>query len=285
MDSQGPRPAPGFPGALLEEHRMLRLMDVEVLYMKVILVLRGVSIELPEGGIIALLGANGGGKTTILRAISGLLYTEDGEVTHGKIEYKGMNIANKDPQEIAKMGIIQIMEGRQVLEHLTVEQNLKAGALIHKGSGTLKSDLEKVYDYFPALTNLRARTSGYLSGGEQQMLVIGRALMTHPEIMLLDEPATGLSPILRTTIFDIIVKLNREEKTGMLLSEQNVSAALEISDHAYIVENGRIVLDGSSEKMKSHADVQEFYLGFTESGKRKSYKDVKHYKRRKRWVA
>ena len=264
---------------------MLEVVDLEVMYMNVILVLRGVSLQVPEAGIIAVLGGNGGGKSTTLKAISGLLKIEDAAVTHGKIVFDGMNIENKDPQEISRMGIIQVIEGKQVLGQLSVEENLKAGALLLKGKYPIKQDLEKIYSYFPRLKELRSRTSGYLSGGEQQMLVMGRALMAHPKLMLLDEPSMGLSPLATKMIFDVTSKLRKEENTAILLVEQNVRLALSIAEYGYIMENGRIVLDGPSERLKGHGDVQEFYLGLSANGRRKNYRDVKHYKRRKRWVA
>jgi len=264
---------------------MLSIQEIEVVYMGAILVLRGVSMEVPDGEIISLLGANGGGKTTTLKAISGMLSIEDGKVTHGRVEYNGERIDGLSPQDIAKKGIIQIMEGRQVLEHLTAEQNLKAGALVWGNKSVRNDDLEKIFHFFPRLKNLRTRTSGYLSGGEQQMLVTGRALMAHPKVMLLDEPCIGLSPMLRNEIFEIIKRINREEKTTVLLVEQNVNMALSVSSYGYVMENGRIVLDGSSEELRKNEDIKEFYLGLCLSGERRSYKDVKHYKRRKRWVA
>ena len=263
---------------------MLRLSNIEVKYSDVILVLRGVALEVPDGQIICLLGANGAGKTTTLKAVSGLLHTELGEVTDGYIEFDGKRIDRLGTEHITRMGIVQVMEGRRTLEHLTVEENLRAGALIHKSRSGEKRDLEMVYDYFPRLKEYRNATAGYLSGGEQQMVVIGRAMMAHPKLMLLDEPSLGLSPILVREIFEIIQRVNREEKTAMLLVEQNARAALSIGTYGYVMENGRVVLDGSAAGLRDNEDVKEFYLGLSEVGQQKSYKDVKHYKRRKRWL-
>ncbi len=264
---------------------MLRLNNIEVIYSEVILVLKSVSLEVPEGRIISLLGANGAGKTTTLKAISGVLYTELGEVTDGSIEFEGVRIDGKAPEEIVQMGIIQVMEGRRLFEHLTVEENLRVGAYARKDKEAIKRDMELVYGYFPRLKDLRGQVSGYLSGGERQMLVMGRALMSHPKMMLLDEPSLGLSPILVKEIFEIIKKINREEKTSILLVEQNANIALSTSDYGYIMENGRIVLDGYSKKLKENEDIKEFYLGLSNLGERKNYREVKHYRRRKRWLS
>lgn len=263
---------------------MLRLNNIEVIYHDVILVLRGISLEVPEGGIISLLGANGAGKSTTLKAISGLLKTEVGKVSAGSIDFEERRIDKLDPEVIAKMGILQILEGRQVLEHLTTEENLRLGAYIRGDGAGMKRDLDMVYDYFPRLKDVRHNTSGYLSGGEQQMLVIGRALMAHPKLMMLDEPSLGLAPLLVKEIFDIIKRINTEEKTSILLVEQNARVALSLTQYGYVMENGRVVLDGPAEKLRDNEDVQEFYLGFSKLGERKSYRDVKHYKRRKRWL-
>ncbi len=263
---------------------MLSLNNVEVIYNKVILVLKGMSLQVPQGQIVGLLGANGAGKTTTLKAISGLLKPEDGEVTDGSIEFLGQPIHNHDPEDIVRMGIFQVMEGRRVFEHLTVEENLIAGAYTH-ASSSLHDDLEMVYTYFPRLKERRKQTAGYLSGGEQQMLAIGRALMAHPKLMLLDEPSLGLAPLLVREIFDIVQRINQEHGTTILLVEQNANLTLQVADYAYIMENGRIVLEGTPAELKENADVREFYLGLTEVGKRKSYRDVKHYKRRKRWLS
>lgn len=264
---------------------MLRLNNIEVIYSDVILVLKGVSLEVPEGKIVALLGANGAGKTTTLKAISGVLRTELGEVTDGSIELDSLRIDRLDPESIVRMGIVQVMEGRRLFEHLTVEENLLVGAYGRKDQAEIRRDLEKVYGYFPKLLDMRKRTSGYLSGGERQMLVMGRALMAKPRVMLLDEPSLGLSPLLVKEIFKLIGQINRQEGVSILLVEQNAKIALGLSDHAYVMENGRIVLEGPSPKLKENEDIKEFYLGLSELGSRKSYKEVKHYKRRKRWLA
>ena len=262
---------------------MLRLVNVEVKYHDVILVLRGVSLELPTGGIVCLLGANGAGKSTALKAICGLLHVEAGKVTDGFIEFEGKRIDNLRVEEIARMGILIVMEGRAIAEHLTTEENLLAGSLVLK-DGNVKKNLAKAYDYFPKLNDLRHATAGYLSGGEQQMMVIGRALMGNPKVMLLDEPSMGLSPILTREVFEIVKRINETEKVSILLVEQNVKQALQIAQYGYIFENGRVVLDGISAKLSDNEDVKEFYLGFSTSGERRSYHDVKHYKRRKRWL-
>jgi branched-chain amino acid transport system ATP-binding protein len=264
---------------------MLKVNSIEVVYSDVILVLRGVSLEVDQGQIVALLGANGAGKSTTLKALSGLLVSERGEVTHGSIEFEGQRIDNKTPDEIVRMGIVQVLEGRQLFRHLTVEENLITGALFRNASSSiLKQDLEEVYHYFPLLEEYRNRTSGYLSGGEQQMLVIGRALMAKPRLMLLDEPSLGLAPLLVRDIFEIIERINRESGVSILLVEQNASVALKTADYAYVMENGRIVLDGTTKQLADNADIKEFYLGLTQVGERKSYRDIKHYKRRKRWL-
>lgn len=263
---------------------MLQLQDIEVIYLGVILVLKGVSIEVPEGKIVALLGANGAGKSTTLKAISGLLSVEEGRVTRGKISFEDERIENRSPQDIARMGIIQIMEGRPALEQLTTEENLVAAFLPRSRGDKIKVDLDRVYSYFPRLKELRNSSSGYLSGGERQMLVMGRGLMAHPKVMLPDEPSLGLAPLLVKEVFNMIERINSEEKTSILLVEQNAMVALSIAEHAYVMENGRIVLDGPAPKIMDNPDVKEFYLGLTEIG-RKSFRDVKHYKRRKRWLA
>lgn len=262
---------------------MLKLNNVEVKYAGVILVLRGVSLEIPEGTIVSLLGSNGAGKTTTLKAISGLLRTELGEVTAGSIEYEGRRIDKLDPEQIAKMGIIQVMENRRVLEHLTVEENLRLGGYIRKNNNVRK-DLDMVYDYFPSLRSLRNSTSGYLSGGEQQMVVMGRAMMAHPKILLLDEPSMGLAPLILDEILEIIRRFNAEEKSTILLVEQNARTALGISEFSYVMENGRVVLDGPSSKLAENEDIKEFYMGLSRLGEKKSYRQVKTYKRRKRWL-
>ena len=262
---------------------MLILNNIEVIYSDVILVLKGVSLEIGSQKIISLLGANGAGKSTTLKAISGLLRAEVGKVTDGSIEFEGVRIDKETPESIVKRGIVQVLEGRRLFDHLTVEENLGASAYVSKGA-TLKRDLDLVYNYFPKLKSFSQRVAGYLSGGEQQMLVIGSALMSHPKIMLLDEPSLGLAPLMVKEVFRIIQGINREEKTSLLLVEQNVRAALEIAEFAYIMENGRIVMDGPSEKLIDNEDIKEFYLGMNLSGQVKSFRDVKHYKRRKRWL-
>jgi len=264
---------------------MLRLNNIEVIYHNVILVLKGVSLEVAPGKIVALLGANGAGKTTTLKAISGLLKTEVGDVTDGSIEFEGKRIDRKNPEEIVKLGIVQVMEGRRLFDHLTVEENLMASAYVTGDGARLKQDLDSVYEYFPKLKSLRRSTAGYLSGGEQQMLVIGSSLMIHPKVVLLDEPSLGLSPKLVREIFDIVRKINAEEQTALLLVEQNVMAALAIADHGYVMENGRVVLDGPADKLRDNEDIKEFYLGLSQVGEKKSYREVKHYRRRKRWLA
>jgi branched-chain amino acid transport system ATP-binding protein len=264
---------------------MLALNNIEVIYSDVILVLKGVSLSVQEGNIVALLGANGAGKSTALKAISGLLKTELGEVTDGNIEFEGRIIGSESPEEIVKMGIVQIMEGRPLFEQLTVEENIRVGAYSRNDNDLIKKDMEDVYQYFPILARMRHRVSGYLSGGERQMLVMGRGLMARPKLMLMDEPSLGLSPALVKEIFRIIERINKEQNTSILVVEQNASVALSISDHAYVMENGRIVLDGPSSKLKENEDIKEFYLGLSQIGKRKSYKDVKHYRRRKRWLS
>lgn len=263
---------------------MLELSNVEVRYLDVILVLKGVSVEVPDGGVVALLGGNGAGKTTTLKAISGLLHAEEGEVTEGSVDFDGHRLDKMDPVDVFRLGIVQVMEGRRTLEHLTVEQNLMAGGHLRSDQAAVKRDLEMVYGYFPPLLNLRHDTAGWLSGGEQQMLVVGRALMARPRLMLLDEPSLGLGPLVVQEIFDVFRRLNQEEKVTLLLVEQNVKIALSIAEYGYIVENGRIMLKGTNTELLGNEDVAEFYLGLSLSGKRRSYHDVKHYKRRKRWL-
>jgi branched-chain amino acid transport system ATP-binding protein len=264
---------------------MLVLNNVEVVYKKLILVLKGMHLEVGDGQIVALLGANGAGKSTTLKAISGLLKTEEGEVTKGSIEFDGWSLAGKNPEDIVRAGIVQTMEGRRVLEHLTSEENLLVGAYSRTDRTSVKRDLEMVYTYFPRLKFVRHKMSGYLSGGEQQMLVVGRSLMAKPKLMLLDEPSLGLSPTLVREIFDIIKRINVEEKTSFLLVEQNAKVALSIADGGYVMENGRVVLNGPSSALMDNEDVREFYLGLSEVGKKKSFRDVKHYRRRKRWIS
>ncbi|HXJ81360.1 MAG TPA: ABC transporter ATP-binding protein [Candidatus Methylomirabilis sp.] len=263
---------------------MLKLNNIQVIYSNVILVLKGLSLEVPGGKIVALLGANGAGKTTTLKAISGLLKTEDGRVTDGGIEFMGRSIDGLDPEVICRLGIVQVMEGRKVLESLTIEENLRIGAYTRRDPDGVKRDMEMIYDYFPRLVERRHQLAGYLSGGEQQMLVIGRALMAKPKLLLLDEPSLGLAPLLVREIFAIIQKVNAEHGTTFLLVEQNARIALGIADYGYIMENGRIVLDGPAAKLRGNTDVREFYLGLSEAGRRKSFRDLKFYKRRKRWA-
>jgi branched-chain amino acid transport system ATP-binding protein len=263
---------------------MLEVKNIEVVYMNVIRVLRGVTLTVADGQIIALLGANGGGKTTTLKAISGMLKTEEGQVTYGSIEFDGKRIDGLGPEDIAVLGISQAMEGRRVLEHLSVEENLLVGAYRRKDRQGVKRDLEMVFDYFPPIKRLRRRMSGYLSGGEQQMLVIGRALIARPKLMLLDEPSLGLAPILVEEIYEIIKKINADQKMAILLVEQNVRAALGIADYGHVLENGKVVLSGPSENLRDNEDVREFYMGLSAVGSQKSYREVKHYRRRKRWM-
>jgi branched-chain amino acid transport system ATP-binding protein len=264
---------------------MLEINNIEVAYMNVIRVLRGVSLTVADGQIVALLGANGGGKTTTLKAISGMLKTEEGEVTDGSITFDGKRIDRLGPENIAVLGISQAMEGRRVLEHLSVEENLLVGAYCRKDRQGVKRDLEMVFDnYFPPIKRLRRRMSGYLSGGEQQMVVIGRALMARPKLMLLDEPSLGLAPLMVKEIYGIIKKINAEQKTAILLVEQNVNAALGIADYGHVLENGRVVLSGPADNLRDNKDIREFYLGLSAIGSQKSYREVKHYRRKKRWL-
>ena len=264
---------------------MLVLHNIEVKFNRVILVLRGVSLEVADRCIVALLGANGAGKTTTLKAISGLLGTELGEVTEGSITFNGHKIHKQAAEYIARLGIVQVLEGQRLFQHLTTEENLYMGGHIVRSKAMLKKRLDTVYDYFPRLKILASQICGYLSGGERQMLVIGRAMVANPKLMLLDEPSLGLSPLFATEIFGLVKRLNDEEKMGILLVEQNAMAALSIAEYAYVLENGRIVLDGPSQKLLENEDIKEFYLGLDITGKSKGYQEVKHYKRRKRWVA
>lgn len=263
---------------------ILEVNNIEVRYMNVILVLRGVTLEVPEGAIVALLGSNGAGKSTTLKAISGLLRTEEGKVTDGNIRFEGKRIENRDPEDIAHMGILQVLEGREIFEHLTVEENLRLGSYLGNGKD-LKRNLDRIYGYMPRLKDLENQTSGYLSGGEQQMLVLGRGLMANPKLLMIDEASLGLAPLLQQEISSIISNINAEEKISMLLVEQNAQTALTICQYAYVMENGRIVLDGPSSKLIENEDIREFYMGLSAVGETKSYRDVKHYRRRKRWLA
>jgi len=270
----GPRPGGGEP--------VLEINNIEVIYEDVILVLRGLSLAVPEGRIVALLGSNGAGKSTTLKAVAGLLPSERGEVTQGSVVYQGKNITRSNPAEIVRLGISLVMEGRRVFEHLTVHENLQTGAYTRRSG--VAEDLDLVYEFFPRLKDRRTQQAGYLSGGEQQMLAIGRSLMSKPKLMMLDEPSLGLAPLLVEEIFGRVKTLNAEIGTTVLLVEQNARRALQIADHAYVMENGRIVLEGPAAELASNPDVQEFYLGLSEGGARKSYREVKHYKRRKRWL-
>jgi branched-chain amino acid transport system ATP-binding protein len=264
---------------------MLNVNNIEVSYMGVIRVLHGISLEVGDGKIVALIGANGGGKTTTLKSISGLLKTEQGQITSGDVSLNGNRIDHLGPEEIAKMGISQVMEGRRVLEHLSVEENLQVGAYRRTDRAGVKQDLEMVFHYFPKIRDYRKRVSGYLSGGEQQMMVIGRALIADPRLMLLDEPSLGLAPMAVAEIYEIIHRINQERGVSMLVVEQNVKAALGIADYGYVMENGRIVLDGPADKLRDNEDVREFYMGISCSGTRKNYREIKHYRRRKRWLS
>ncbi len=264
---------------------LLSVNNIEVIYDHVILVLRGVSFEVPEGGVVTLLGANGAGKTTTLKAVSNLLRSERGEVTKGSIEYQGGRIDRLGADELVKRGVIQVMEGRHCFEHLTVEENLMTGAYTRvDGRGNIGEDLDLVYSYFPRIKERRDAQAGYISGGEQQMTAIGRALMARPKLILLDEPSMGLAPQLVEEIFEIVKRLNENEGVSFLLAEQNANIALRYSKYGYILENGRVVLDGEASSLSENEDVKEFYLGLSAGG-RKSYRDVKHYRRRKRWLA
>jgi branched-chain amino acid transport system ATP-binding protein len=264
---------------------LLAVNGIEVIYDHVILVLRGVSLQVPEGGIVALLGANGAGKSTTLKAISGLLRTERGDVSKGTIELRGEPIQHRDPSQVVRGGVVQVMEGRHVFEHLTVEENLLTGGYTRRDREALARDLDRVYAYFPRLTQRRGVRAGYISGGEQQMLAIGRALMARPKLMLLDEPSMGLAPMLVAEIYEIVSRLNREEDVAVLLAEQNATIALKFAQYGYVMESGRIVLDGDAKTIADNEDIKEFYLGLSGVGQRKSYRDVKHYKRRKRWLS
>jgi branched-chain amino acid transport system ATP-binding protein len=264
---------------------ILSLNNIEVVYDRVILVLKGVSLAVPDGGVVALLGANGAGKTTTLKAISNLLYSERGEVTKGSIVFDGAEVQALSPNEVVRRGCIQVMQGRYCFGHLSIEENLLTGAFTRRdGSGAVRADLDKVYSYFPRLAERRSAMAGYTSGGEQQMCAIGRALMSRPKMILLDEPSLGLAPQIVEEIFAIMKNLNDSEGVSFLLAEQNTNLALKYASYGYILENGRLVLDGSAQALRENDDVKEFYLGIAE-GKRKSFRDAKHYKRRKRWLA
>ncbi len=264
---------------------VLEVNNIEVIYNHVILVLKGVSLNVPKGGITALLGGNGAGKTTTLKAISGLLASERGEVTKGTIKYRGLDIAHADPAETVKKGVVQVMEGRHCFEHLTVEENLMTGAYTRRdGKGAIAADLEMVYNYFPRLRERRKSQAGYTSGGEQQMCAVGRALMSKPETILLDEPSMGLAPQLVEQIFNIVKEINEKEGVTFLLAEQNTNVALRFAHYGYILESGRVVMDGPAADLRENQDVKEFYLGMSDEG-RKSFRDVRSYRRRKRWLS
>jgi branched-chain amino acid transport system ATP-binding protein len=265
--------------------KILSVNNIEVIYDHVILVLKGVSLEVPKGGIVALLGANGAGKTTTLKAISNLLHAERGDVSKGSIEFEGAEVHDLSPNELVRRGCIQVMEGRHCFGHLTIEENLLTGAFTRRdGKAAIKRDIDLVYSYFPKLSERKGSLAGYTSGGEQQMCAIGRALMSRPKMILLDEPSMGLAPQIVEEIFDIVKDLNEKEGVSFLLAEQNTHMALRFARYGYILENGRVVLDGEAKALAENADVKEFYLGVSE-GRRKSFRDGKHYRRRKRWLA
>ena len=271
-------------GAKTEQETLLQVSNIEVIYNHVILVLKGVSLTVPKGGITALLGGNGAGKTTTLKAISNLLHSERGEVTKGSITYRGEPVAELNPAALVKKGVIQVMEGRHCFEHLTVEENLLTGAYTRRSSKETAEDLELVYNYFPRLKERRKSLAGYTSGGEQQMCAIGRALMSRPETILLDEPSMGLAPQLVEQIFDIVKRLNEEQGVSFLLPEQNTNVALKYAHYGYILESGRVVMDGPAKELRENPDVKEFYLGMSDEG-RKSFRDTRSYRRRKRWLS
>ena len=283
--NDAPATASTNPAAGENRSPVLSINNIEVIYDHVILVLKGVSLDVPKGGIVTLLGANGAGKTTTLKAVSNLLKAERGDVTKGTIEFEGERIDALTPNELVKRGVIQVMEGRHIFEHLTIEENLLTGAYTRRdGRAEIQKDLDMVYGYFPQIKERRGAQAGYTSGGEQQMCAIGRALMSRPKVILLDEPSMGLAPQLVEVIFETVRRLNEEEGVTFLLAEQNTNMALKYAKYGYIMENGRIVLDGDAATLAQNEDVKEFYLGLSSSG-RKSYRDTKHYKRRKRWLA
>lgn len=264
---------------------LLDVNNIEVVYNDIIQVLRGVSLNVPKGNIVALLGTNGAGKTTTLRAISGLLKPENGFIREGRILFKGEDITNVLGTHVVKLGAVMVPEGRRVFKHLTVDENIRVGSITRKDGGqNIREDLGKMYDHFPRLANVTHRLAGYCSGGEQQMIAIARALMAAPEMLMLDEPSLGLAPLLVKEIFENIQRINRELGATILVVEQNAKIAMEVSDYAYIMESGKIVLEGPSQELKNNPDVKEFYMGITEGGGRKSFKEVKAYKRRKRWM-
>ncbi|OIQ37304.1 MAG: ABC transporter ATP-binding protein [Roseobacter sp. MedPE-SW] len=269
----------------MQAETLLEVNNIEVIYNHVILVLKGVSLNVPKGGITALLGGNGAGKTTTLKAISNLLRSERGEVTKGSVKYRGKNVHDADPAELVRNGVIQVMEGRHCFEHLTVEENLLTGAYTRSdGGANIQQDLEMVYNYFPRLKERRKSQAGYTSGGEQQMVAMGRALMSRPETILLDEPSMGLAPQLVEQIFEIVKSINEQEGVTFLLAEQNTNVALRYAHYGYILESGRVVMDGPAAELRENPDVKEFYLGMSDDG-RKSFRDVRSYRRRKRWLS
>ena len=273
------------PAAIAANEAILDVKNIEVVYNHVILVLKGVSLAVPKGSIVALLGANGAGKTTTLKAISNLIHAERGEVTKGSIEFDGHRVDKLTPNELVRRGCIQVMEGRRCFGHLTIEENLLSGAFTRKdGRAAIRADLDLVYSYFPRIKERRTALAGYTSGGEQQMTAVGRALMSRPKMILLDEPSMGLAPQIVEEIFQIVHALNEKENVSFLLAEQNTFMALRYARYGYILENGRVVLDGDAKALRENEDVKEFYLGIGEAGRR-SFRDVKHYKRRKRWLA
>jgi len=264
---------------------LLEVNNIEVVYHDIIQVLRGVSLSVPEGGIVALLGTNGAGKTTTLRAISGLLKPENGFIKEGHIHFRGVDITNRLGTEVVRQGAVMVPEGRRVFKHLTVEENIRAGSITRKdGAASVRADLKLMHEHFPRLARVTNRLAGYCSGGEQQMIAIARALMARPRMLMLDEPSLGLAPLLVKEIFENITLINQEMETTILVVEQNAKVALEVSTYAYIMESGKIVLEGSSKELKNNPDVKEFYMGVTQGGRRKSFKEVKSYKRRKRWM-
>jgi len=263
---------------------MLKINNIEVTYLNVIRVIHGISLTVPDGAIVTLLGGNGAGKSTTLKAVSGLLHIEEGRVTDGSIYWDDIRIDEKSAEDIGRLGIVQALEGRRIFGHLTAEENLLVGAFNRSNRGEVRKDLDMVYYYFPRLKDLRKNTAGYLSGGEQQMVVIGRAMMAAPQMMMLDEPSLGLAPMLVEEIYEIIKRFNQEQKTSVLIVEQNVRVALNIADYGYVLENGRIVLDGTADFLKNNEDVKEFYMGRSATGTKKNYRELKHYKRRKRWL-
>jgi branched-chain amino acid transport system ATP-binding protein len=267
----------------MSDNILLQLNNISVVYSDVIQVLKGVSLSVPTGQIVSILGSNGAGKTTALKAVSGLLKTENGSVTDGSIQFNGMNIENLPPESITRLGIIQVLEGRQPFKYLTIEENLRVGTATRWGK-PYKKDLERIYNYFPALVKRRKTLAGYCSGGELQMLVMGRALMAHPALLLLDEPSLGLAPLVVIEIFKIIKRINEEQGTTIILVEQNANMALQIAHYGYVMENGKIVMEGSAIELKNNPDIREFYLGIGATGDVRSYRDVKAYKRRKRWL-